>query len=83
MFKHQSNHVQWFYKGIIPNVHYLSVEDEASLLKSIAWSEQHTKETQEIIGHAMRFSANNLTIEDMYHYWIAVLTVYSKKIQSQ
>ncbi|HEV2524303.1 MAG TPA: glycosyl transferase family 90 [Gammaproteobacteria bacterium] len=78
VFKHQSNHVQWFYTGIVPNVHYLSVQDEASLLKSIAWSEQHPKETQQIITNAMTFAAENLTIEDMYHYWIGVLTAYSK-----
>ncbi len=82
VFKHQSNQVQWFYKGIVPNVHYLSIQDEASLLKSIAWSEQHPKETQDIIAHAMRFSDENLTIEDMYHYWIGVLTAYSKRMPS-
>jgi hypothetical protein len=78
VFKHQSNHVQWFYKGIVPNIHYLSVQDETSLLKSIDWSEQHPKETQQIITNAMTFAAENLTIEDMYHYWIGVLSAYSK-----
>ncbi|HXH55496.1 MAG TPA: glycosyl transferase family 90 [Gammaproteobacteria bacterium] len=80
VFKHRSNHVQWFYKGIMPNAHYFSVQNEDSLLQSIAWSEQHPKETQDIIAHAMRFAAENLTIEDMYHYWIGVLTAYSKQI---
>ncbi len=82
VFKHHSNHVQWFYKGISPNVHYISVQDEVSLLKSIAWSEQHPKETQQIITQAMTFSDNNLTIEDMFHYWIGVLSAYSARISN-
>ncbi len=81
VFKHQSNHIQWFYRGITPNIDYLPVQDEGSLLKSIAWSEQHPMETQKIISNAMAFSAENLSIEDMYHYWIGVLTAYSTRMK--
>lgn len=80
VFKHQSNQVQWFYKGIKPFVDYIPVTDENSILKNIAWSEKHPKEVQSIIHHASNFAEENLSLEDMYHYIMVLLQEYHKKL---
>lgn len=80
VFKHNSNHVQWFYKGIIPNVHYIPIQDEKSLLSKMAWAEKNPDEANKIITQAMAFANEYLTLEDMYYYWIVVLQAYSQKL---
>lgn len=80
VLKHQSNHVQWFYKGIEPYVDYIPVTDEGSLLNQIAWAESHPEEAKKIIQHAVHFADDNLTLEDMVHYLIVVLQTYTEKM---
>lgn len=81
IFKHQSNHAQWFYKGVQPHIDYIPVKDEASLLKEIAWAEEHPKESNQIIQHALNFADNNLALEDMYHYLIVLLQTYNQHLK--
>ncbi len=80
VFKHQSNHIQWFYKGIAPNVHYIPVTDEQSIVKEMHWAETHPDEVQRIIHNATTFVEQNLEIEDLYHYILVLLQEYNKKL---
>ena len=72
IFKQNSYHVQWFYKGVNPNEHYIP----------IAVSSAHPAETQLIINHAMDFAENNLALEDMYHYMIVLLQKYNQNLKT-
>ncbi len=83
VFKHQSNQVQWFYKGIIPYVHYVPIKDENSLLESMKWAENHPAKVRSIIERSSSFVEQNLALEDMYHYFIVLLREYSKKFEQQ
>ena len=83
VFKHQSNQVQWFYKGIQPYVHYVPVKDEYSLLERIQWAQSHPLEVRTIVENASLFVEKNLALEDMYHYFIVLLSEYTKKIEQK
>lgn len=80
VLKHSSHHIQWFYRGIIPKVHYIPIEDSTALLKTLAWAESSPKDANKIISQARDFADNNLNLEDLYHYWIGVLQAYSQKL---
>jgi hypothetical protein len=79
-FKHNSTHVQWFYKGIKPHEHYVPFSDKQSLLTGIQWAEEHPSNAQAIIKRASAFVEENLNLEDMYHYQIVLINEYSKNI---
>lgn len=80
VFKHQSQHVQWFYQGIHPHVDYIPVTDENNLLEQIAWAEKNPLEAQKVIQHAVQFADENLSLEDMVHYLIVVLDQYRERL---
>ena len=44
------------------------------------WAEEHPQETQAMINRSSRFVEEQLSLEDMYHYYIVLLNEYSKKI---
>lgn len=82
-FKHQSNQMQWYYNAVKPQVHYVPVEDETSLLQAIDWAEKHPQDVQLIIKQSTDFVENNLMLEDMYHYIAVVLQEYTKKLEKK
>ena len=55
VFKHQSNQIQWFYKGISAYRDYIPLLNEEQISDQIAWAENHPKEVQSIIKHANNF----------------------------
>jgi hypothetical protein len=80
VFKHDTSQVQWFYKGISANVHYVPIFDEKSLLNKIAWADKNPEKVKAIIQNANNFAENNLELEDMCHYLIVLLEEYTKRI---
>jgi len=80
VLKHNSHHIQWFYKGITPNVHYIPISDEAAVLKTIKWAEEKPEDANKIISNAMVFAENNLMLEDLYHYFIVLLQTYNEHL---
>ena len=80
VFKHASSQEQWFYKGIAPNVHYISVRDEKALLQAIQQAEASPQKTQAIIQNAQKFAEENLEIEDMYLYLAILVQHYSERL---
>lgn len=81
VFKHQSNQVQWFYKGIQPYVHYVPVEDENALLERISWAEKNPDKVKNIVEEGSRFVEENLALEDMYHYFAVLIQEYNRLLQ--
>jgi len=80
VFKHQTNQIQWYYKGIKPFKHYIPITDEHSIITQIAWAEAHPREVQTIIQNASTFVEENLSLEDLYHYIAVLLQEYHKKL---
>ncbi|MBP9728949.1 MAG: hypothetical protein KBD23_02265 [Gammaproteobacteria bacterium] len=79
-FKHLSTQIQWFYKGIKPYIHYIPVKDEKALLAVLDWAEKNPKRAEAMAQQSTDFVENNLTLEDMVHYYIVLLQEYAKKI---
>ncbi len=79
-FKHTSPQAQWFYKGIEPYKHYIPVKDEQDLLEALYWAEEHPDLAQTIAQQSTAFVENGLTLEDMVHYYIALIKAYNKKL---
>jgi len=82
IFKQESSHVQWFYKGVLPYQHYMPIKDELDLEKSIAWAMLHPQQAPKIIQNAQAFANQNLDLESMVHYIIELLQAYHKKMQA-
>jgi len=82
VFKHETSQQQWYYKGIQPYREYVPIYDEASLLKGLAWAKIHPRETQTIIDNSTQFIEENLSLEDMYHYFIELIQEYSKRVHT-
>jgi len=80
VFKNTSNQVQWYYKAIKPYRDYIPVADEQELLDKLIWAEQYPAEVQKIIQSGRNMVANNLQLEDMLHYWIAVIKEYNERL---
>lgn len=79
IFKHTSPNVQWFYKGLEPNVHYIPLRADCSdLAEKIEWAIQHDEEAQKISQNAHHFAKKNLMPEDIYYYLYLALTEYAK-----
>jgi len=83
VFKHQSSQIQWFYKGIKPYLDYIPISDESSLLEAIDWAEKNPDKSLKMIEHSTHFVDNNLTLEDMCHYLIALLQAYSTRLDKR
>ncbi|MBP6104649.1 MAG: hypothetical protein KA508_06295 [Gammaproteobacteria bacterium] len=82
-FKHDSQHWQWFYKGIQPGVHYRSMHDKKSLLEGMDWAEKNPEAAQKITQSASTFVEENLSLEDMYHYIIVLCQEYAKRLEAK
>lgn len=81
VLKHESDQVQWFYKGIKPYKHYVPIQSENDLFEKKKWADAHPEEVQKIITEANAFVEQNLSLEDMYHYMIVLLQEYNKKLK--
>ncbi len=79
VFKHQTNQVQWFFKGISPYKDYVPILNEDDIPIQIAWANTHPKEVQSIIKNANKFIEDNLALEDLCVYIIALLQEYQQK----
>lgn len=80
VMKHNSTHIQWYYKGVQPYIHYIPIQDEQDLTQKIAWAETHPDEVLKIITNANNFAEANFSLEDFYHYYIVLLNQYGDKV---
>jgi hypothetical protein len=75
--KQDSPHMQWYYGGVKPGVHYVPVAGDLNDLEAqYQWAEAHPEEVQKISQNAQEFVAENLTYEDMLHYMARVFREY-------
>lgn len=79
VIKPKSNKIQWYYEGLIPDYHYLLVDqDLANLLPKLKWASHHDKIAKEIAEHASQFASENLSQRAVFHYLILLLKEYQK-----
>jgi hypothetical protein len=76
-FKEESAEIQWFYRGIRPNVHYISFSpDFKDFVEKIQWAKSHDGICRAIANRSTEFALQNLMFEDVYHYFYRVLKQY-------
>ena len=83
VIKAKSKNIQWFYDGLIPDHHYLSVDrDLANLIPKIAWAKDHDDIAFQIAQNASKFAVENLSQEAIFQYLCLLLIEYQKVYQS-
>ncbi len=79
IFKQSSDNIQWFYRALAPNVHYIPVQNDMSdLMEKVEWAQTHDEEVQKIVQRANLFAKHNLHIEDVHLYFYLLLCEYAK-----
>ncbi len=78
VFKQKSPFIEWFYRALKPNEHYISYQNNLDLISKIEWAKQHDIEAQKIAENAYDFSINNLLLEDIIAYFYHLFTKYSQ-----
>jgi hypothetical protein len=74
MFKQTSPNIQWYYRSLVPYVHYVPIAYDLSDLKDkIEWARHHDLEAQQIIANANDFAQQNLKKQDVYLYLYLLL----------
>lgn len=82
IFKHASPHIQWYYRALQPNVHYIPLKADCSdLLDKIEWARTHDGEVQAIAQNALSFAEKNLKKSDILYYVHLLLTEYAKLME--
>ena len=79
IFKQKSTHVQWYYKGLLPYVHYVPVKENSSdLTRKINWAKKHDKKMLRISKNATAFVQENLSKDEVNKYLYCLFTEYEK-----
>lgn len=79
VFKHDSPHIQWYYCGLLPNIHYIPCKgDFSDLPEKIKWAKAHDAEAKAISENAQKFARENLQKPDIYYYLYLTLKEYAR-----
>ena len=79
MFKQTSPNIQWYYRSLLPYVHYVPVAyDLSDLTEKIKWAREHDEEAFKIVQNANDFAQKNLKKQDVYFYLYLLLKEYAK-----
>ena len=82
VLKQLTNHIQWFYKGLKPNVHFVPLrQDLSDLLEKIKWCREHDQEAQKINSQARKFASQFLGYPMNKLYLKQLLLDYAKKME--
>lgn len=81
IFKQDSEDIQWFYRALLPNVHYIEIDrDLQTLVEKIHWAKSHDDQVHEIAKNAKIFALENLQRSDIYLYLSLVLSNCAQKL---
>ncbi len=78
VFKAESDEIQWFYRALAPNVHYVPVKAAfKDLIEKLLWAKEHDAECKAIAAKAREFALEHLMYEDVLLYFGSVLRRYA------
>jgi len=81
IFKASSNKIEWFYRGLLPDHHFLVFRaDTTDLIDKILWAKTHDDEAKIIADRGYQFASTHLADEEMFVYLYHVLQKYKTKI---
>lgn len=79
ILKQDSPNIQWYYRILQENVHYLPLEWNCEdLPEKVQWAKNHEVEVVQMIKNANQLAKENLMLEDLYLYIYLLLTEYAK-----
>lgn len=79
LLKHESDEMQWYYKGLKPYQHYVPFKSDFSdIFEKIEWAKNHDLEAIKITKQATEFAKDFLSIEQTYLYFYKVLLNYAR-----
>lgn len=77
--KQETSNEQWFYDAVKPWIHYVPVKKDLSdLIEKIEWIRDHDAEAKKIADVSTEFVQNNLMMEHIDIYVVALLRAYAK-----
>lgn len=78
MFKQESKYYEFFYKELVPGLHYVPVKrDLSNLVDKINWARDHDDDALKIAQSARQFSRDNLLPSDILCYYTVLFHVRS------
>ncbi|MCF7806423.1 MAG: hypothetical protein K9M13_02105, partial [Simkaniaceae bacterium] len=84
VLKPDSSSIQWYYEGLIPDYHYISIEkDMADLILKLKWAQDHDEKAHQIADNATQFAQDNLSLEAILQYLCLLLQEYEKVCNEQ
>lgn len=82
ILKQSSDSIQWYYRVLQPNIHFLPVNsDMSNLVDVIQWAMMHDKEAKQMSEQAQAFANENLTDFRILQYLYHLLLGYAKLAQ--
>ncbi len=79
VFKQESPYIQWFYAGLLPGVHYISVKNGLeNLMTQLQWAIEHDSEAEEIGRNSKAFAENHLELDQFMEQAHFVLEEYAR-----
>ena len=79
ILKQQSDNTQWYYRALVPCVHYIPLNHALDdLIEKVQWAISHDDDAKTISLNAQRFANENLTLPDIYYHLYLILKEISK-----
>lgn len=81
--KQESDQIQWFYRALKPNFHYIPIANDLSdLIEKIEWAKGHDRECEQIAQNGKNFALENLMFDDVYLYLYLALSRYASHLDN-
>jgi len=78
VIKQDSTYYEYFYRQLVPWVHYIPLKKDASdLLERVQWARDNDEEAKRIADNSARFVQQNLLPDHIYCYMVRLLLEYS------
>jgi len=78
LFKEESKHIEFYYSGLKPGIHYLPIDPSMSdLAEKVAWAREHDDDAKQIVNNLVRFQ-NQLSPKSVDCYVAGLLEAYAE-----
>lgn len=78
VFKQVTDNIEWYYRGLSPNYHYVPIaKDMSDLLEKIDYAKNHDLQMQQMAKNGTQFAKEDLSQEMIYLYIYLLLTNYA------
>ncbi len=79
IFKQESPAIQWFYRALIPYIHYIPLNPDLSdLIETVHWARKHDDIMEDISNEAQAFANANLRYSHILQYVYLLLKQYAE-----